>query len=431
VRNPYIVGSYVTGPRHYGRHKVIDYVLNNPDEAVWVVSNRRMGKTSLLRQTEILTSVADSPYVPIFWDVQGCGTAADLARELYYAFEDADRRLNALGIDVPSLEGEDVRGLLRAARRAAEQAGRKLLLLIDEAEAFLNVGRHDSQELQLLRKALQAGQGLRVIMTSTKALAEINDLCNDWPTSPFLFGFSLCSLWEMDWLSSRALICQDQGNLPIKADPEVIETICEYTNRHPYLMQVLCQRLWQEDNSLRQPTEGDLTVDDMLGSFCLIDFRHLTPTERKIVLTVSRQEMISEADLCTSVGQPLTYVQPFIYSLVKLGYLRQVYGQLAVGNHFFSAWLHDHYNDLVNETESRLTDRGVQALAVRGIGNERTYFEEQLSIQMENLQELERQKIQFGLRVPLDLVNEINITRRGIERTRQELEQLLARDAPR
>jgi hypothetical protein len=196
-------------------------------------------------------------------------------------------------------------------------------------------------------------------------------------------------------------------------------------------MQVLCQRLWQEDNSLRQPTEGDLTVDDMLGSFCLIDFRHLTPTERKIVLTVSRQEMISEADLCTSVGQPLTYVQPFIYSLVKLGYLRQVYGQLAVGNHFFSAWLHDHYNDLVNETESRLTDRGVQALAVRGIGNERTYFEEQLSIQMENLQELERQKIQFGLRVPLDLVNEINITRRGIERTRQELEQLLARDAPR
>lgn len=429
AHNPYIVGNYVIGRRHYGRHRLIDYLLNSPDDAVWVVGNRRMGKTSLLRQIEFLTSAQGGPYVPIFWDIQGCETGADLARELYYAFEDAAGRLSALGIDVSGLEYAEVRDLLRIAQRAAQSQGRKVLLLIDEAEALINVGRRDAQELQRLRKALQAGQSLRVIMTSTKALTEVNDLADEWATSPFLFGFGLRNLWELDWQSSQALIRQTQSDMPVSASDEVVEAVCEHTNRHPYLMQVLCQRLWQEDNSLRMPTEADLAVDDMLASFCMIDFRYLAPTERRILLAVSERGLMDEAALSTLVDQPPATVKAFVYGLVKLGYLRQVYGQLAVGNQFLGNWLREHYAELVTETQSKITDRSTKELVLRGRRQELAYLQEQLRIQQDNLRELERQRSQFGLRVPLDLINEINITRREIERLRWEIEPLLEAEA--
>ena len=56
MRVPYVVGRWVRGANHYGRHRLIDYLLNIHDNAVWVVSTRRMGKTSLLRQIEYLTA---------------------------------------------------------------------------------------------------------------------------------------------------------------------------------------------------------------------------------------------------------------------------------------------------------------------------------------------------------------------------------------
>ncbi len=428
MRNPYIVGSYVVDRNHYGRQGLIDHLLNGPDDAAWVVGNRRMGKTSLLRQIEFLTSTQESPYVPIFWDMQGCETGADLARDLYYAFEDAGERLHAVGLDLSTLSGADVGELLRAARRAAQQAGRKILLLIDEAEVLINVGHHDAQELQRLRKALLAGQGLRVIMTSTKALTELNDLCRDWATSPFLFGFALRNLAGLDARSAEALIRQTQSDAPVKASDEVVEAICEHTNHHPYLIQVLCQRLWQEDNSLRPLTEADLIVDDMLASFCQIDFRHLAPLERRILLLVSERGLIREEELYAALDEPEMDVRTFVYSLLRLGYLRKVYGQLAVGNEFFSAWLSEHHDELVQETESKVTNHSTRELVARGRQEELSYLREQLRLHQANLQELERQRALHGLRVPLDLVNEINFTRREIERLRQEMEPLLETD---
>ncbi|HEY64350.1 MAG TPA: hypothetical protein G4O02_07230 [Caldilineae bacterium] len=428
MRNPYIVGSYVIDRNHYGRHGLIDYLLSSPDDAVWVVGNRRIGKTSLLRQIEFLTTKDEGTYVPIFWDMQGCENEADLARELYYAFEDASDRLSQLGLDVSSLQGLGLPELLRAVRRAAQDRGRKALLLIDETEALINVGRNDPQGLQRLRKALQAGQGLRVIMTSTKMLTKLNDLCRDWNTSPFLFGFGLRNLWELDWRSAADLIRQTQSEHPVRAEEDVVDAIREHTNCHPYLIQVLCQRLWQEDNSLRPPTEDDLMVDEMLAGFCMIDFRHLAPTERRILLTVSEHRLMRESELFSIIDQPKGHIRAFVYNLVKLGYLRRVYGQLAVGNQFLSNWLRDHYDELIHETKSEVSDRSTQELAARGRREELAYLQEQLRIQQANLQELERQRSQFGLRVPLDLVNEINLTRQEIERLRREIEPLLDED---
>ena len=79
MRVPYVVGRWVRGANHYGRQRLIDYVLSIEDNTVWIVGTRRIGKTSLLRQIEFLT-VDDPSYVPLFWDLQGCETSANLTR---------------------------------------------------------------------------------------------------------------------------------------------------------------------------------------------------------------------------------------------------------------------------------------------------------------------------------------------------------------
>ena len=45
MRNPYIIGAYVTGRDHYGREELIDTLLEGGARAHWIVGNRRVGKT--------------------------------------------------------------------------------------------------------------------------------------------------------------------------------------------------------------------------------------------------------------------------------------------------------------------------------------------------------------------------------------------------
>ena len=78
-----------------------------------------------------------------------------------------------------------------------DSISKQLLLLIDEAEAWISLAKNDYQALARLRKALQSG-GMRTIMTSTKLLMQLNDLTRNWLTSPFLFGFSLVNLWSLE-----------------------------------------------------------------------------------------------------------------------------------------------------------------------------------------------------------------------------------------
>ena len=88
MRIPYIVGRWVRGQNHYGRQRLIDYLLTVPDSATWLVGTRRMGKTSLLRQLEFVTASGDYEYMPLVWDLQGCHSPEDMSVELEYAIAD-------------------------------------------------------------------------------------------------------------------------------------------------------------------------------------------------------------------------------------------------------------------------------------------------------------------------------------------------------
>ena len=83
-KNPFIAGSWVRGQNFYGRQKLVDEILAGNRPYVWVAGTRRLGKTSLLKQIEFLTtegSHADR-YVPLFWDFQGSQNLEGLKESL-------------------------------------------------------------------------------------------------------------------------------------------------------------------------------------------------------------------------------------------------------------------------------------------------------------------------------------------------------------
>ena len=125
--NPYVVGQWVRGERFYGRNALIDEILNGPRNSLWVLGTRRIGKTSLLKQLEHLTSSDGSDYVPIFWDFQGADNPDELRLTFFDALLDAEDRLEAIGIEVSKLEDENLFTSMAKLRRKLRSEGRSLL----------------------------------------------------------------------------------------------------------------------------------------------------------------------------------------------------------------------------------------------------------------------------------------------------------------
>ena len=125
--NPYVVGQWVRGERFYGRNALIDEILNGPRNSLWVLGTRRIGKTSLLKQLEHLTSSDGCEYIPIFWDFQGADDPDELRLTFFDALLDAEDRLEAIGIEVSKLEDEDLFTSMAKLRRKLRSEGRSLL----------------------------------------------------------------------------------------------------------------------------------------------------------------------------------------------------------------------------------------------------------------------------------------------------------------
>jgi hypothetical protein len=329
MRNPYIAGHWVSGTEFYGRPTIVEDILHGPDDHLWVMGLRRTGKTSLLRQTELL-SRQDDLYLPLFWDMQGCHTPDDFALALYEGVEEATACFAVLGMNVPAWEGQGLFALLGALARLAQEKGRCLLLLVDEAECLNYLARDLPHMLQRLRRVLQRGPHIRTVLASSKRLGALHELCRNWETSPFLHGFALHYLGGLESEESTALIRQHQAARPVRAAPDVVAQIRQLTGDHPYLLQLLCSRLFSE-GSLRPVTDDDLAfVDAQMAGFLLNDFVALADPERAILRALSSGQHL-----------PAGTDPAYLHGLTALGVLRYEGDGHAIGNAFFARWLRE------------------------------------------------------------------------------------------
>ena len=90
-RNPFIAGSWVRGDDFFGRGELLRELLEGERHSLWVLGGRRLGKTSLLKELEHRVQKSrETPFVPLYWDLQGSGDARGLAETLLASVEDSE-----------------------------------------------------------------------------------------------------------------------------------------------------------------------------------------------------------------------------------------------------------------------------------------------------------------------------------------------------
>ncbi len=333
MKNPFIVGSWVRGEHFFGRNKIIKEILEGSQNAFWVAGTRRLGKTSLLKQLEFLTEQEPyaSQYISLFWDLEGSCDLQGLSNSLLESIEDAEQRFENIGICCDELDGKDVFEIFRILRRRVKQENLKLLILCDETEELITIGKNNPDVLPKLRRVFQQGETILTVITATKRLSELErELIPD--TSPFLHGFiPPIYLTHLNDQEAEKLI--RRGNF----DDYAVKEIKDKTDNHPYLMQLICKRLFEAadlDSVIKE-----ISADEMVSHFFEVDFKYLFDNEREILWHIFLEDVISLTELEMKISLPREKLINLLFSLLQLGYIKQKNSHYSVSNYFFQNWL--------------------------------------------------------------------------------------------
>lgn len=332
MRNPFIAGSWVRGENFFGRHALLRDILEGERDAVWVVGARRLGKTSLLKELEYrIQNSPQTPFVALYWDLQGSSDGRGLAETLLGSVEDGEAFRRATDVSVEDLEGLTVNDMLTTLVRRTVRSGWRLLLLVDEAEEFLTVARNDAGVLPRLRRVFHKGPEVRLVMTSTKRLARIEER-TDFATSPFLQGFiPPVYLTPLAAEEARALLSRGRFGA------EETDLIMQRTANHPFLLQLIASRLFESHDLAA--TLDQVASDEMVSNFFSVDFQTLDNDERVILEEVARAGRCTARELAQRVSRGDDAAEPLLFGLRMMGYLSAENGAYRVGNWFFERWL--------------------------------------------------------------------------------------------
>jgi hypothetical protein len=331
-RNPFIAGSWVRGEDFFGRADLIREALEGERHSLWVLGGRRLGKTSLLKELEHRVQRSrETPFVALYWDLQGSGDARGLAETLLSSVEDSEAFCRATDVTIDELESLPVADMLATLVRRTVRSGWRLLLLIDEAEELLVVGRSDPGTLARMRRVLSRGGDVRAVVTATRTLARLDDEAR-LATSPFLQGF-IPPVYLTPLTPEESLPLLARGEF----SPEDMETIVARTACHPFLIQLLASRLF-ESGDLAATLE-QLGADEMVANFFTVDFQTLSEDERVFLSEVAREGSRTRRELASATGHPEDAVDVALYGLTMLGYLTRDGEAYRLGNWLFERWM--------------------------------------------------------------------------------------------
>jgi hypothetical protein len=332
ARNPFIVGSWVRGEDFFGRGAMIREVLEGERHSLWILGARRLGKTSLLKELEHrVQRNRETSFVALYWDLQGSGDARGLAETLLSSVEDSEAFRRATDVTVEELESLPVADMLATLVRRTVRSGWRLLILVDEAEELLVIGRSDPSVLARMRRVLSRGPDVRAVVTGTRLLARLDDEAR-LATSPFLQGF-------IPPVYLTPLAPEDCRHLLARggfADDEV-QMVLERAACHPFLVQLLASRLFESRDLAA--TLDQLGADEMVANFFAVDFETLDETERMLLCELAREGPRTRRDLGTATGRPEDALEVPLYALTMLGYLARGGEEFRLGNWFFERWL--------------------------------------------------------------------------------------------
>jgi hypothetical protein len=305
IANPYATGRPLApgSPVFFGRDDLFDFIRENlgglgQENILVLVGQRRMGKTSLLRQ---LPGRLGEEYLPVFLDGQALGLEGGVSGLLYDVALEIVEVLAGQGLDVEPLTLDD---LAERPTHAFEKQflprvvqvlnGRVLLLLFDEFEELemrVRGGELPPTVFSYLRHLMQHSRNLAFLFAGTHRL---EDLTADYWS--ILFNIALYRrVGTLDAGAARRLIIEPVHGCGLVYDDLAVDKMLRVTGGHPYFLQLLCYALVNLHNRERR---NYLTIEDVnrtLAEIVGLGEAHLTflwgessPQQQAVLLALAR-----------------------------------------------------------------------------------------------------------------------------------------------
>jgi tetratricopeptide (TPR) repeat protein len=250
--NPYVAGAPLREERgFFGRQDTLEWVtreLRNPaTNALVLFGQRRIGKTTLLLQLQC--NLPDDAFLPVYFDLQDQAT-----RPLGQVLADlADTVAEQADLESPSPRVFDDQGrffrrtFLQGLYSVALRKSRRLVFLLDEFDVLDQAAEAELPETAAAKALFPF---LRRVMTEDPLPAFVfivgrraEDLSLDFTST---FKASLVrEIWVLDRESAEALVRQAETNDTLRFTDQAVARVLSLTSGHPYLTQLLCQRVWE------------------------------------------------------------------------------------------------------------------------------------------------------------------------------------------
>lgn len=276
--SPYETRAPVTGSRFFGREHEISRILANPDTNHAILGIRRIGKTSLLRETERILLEQEAAARVVYLECSDLLSTDDYIREVV-------RKLNPR--ELPRLELQKyVFFFPNFLERMSKQFKSKIIFLLDEVDNLVIMQRGDWELFRMLRASSNKGACQYIIAGFREAMREQYML-----DSPFYNFTQEIRLSEFTRQQARNLVVTPMENLRVrfKNEDEVISRIYEETAGHPNLIQYYCLILLRQldqtgEREISPKSLIDVYADEGFTSHLLTSFMQNTENREKALI---------------------------------------------------------------------------------------------------------------------------------------------------
>jgi type I restriction enzyme M protein len=298
--SPYVTGSPLE-PQFghsvfYGREELIGKIsrhIATHGNVVLLEGNRRSGKTSILKHLEGRTAIPG--WLAVYSSLQGAEGASQVVgvptvevfREIARSIASA---LTKLGIEVPLPDGQTIAsgkpalGVARACRQgittespfadfrdylelvlaALEPLGIGLVLMLDEFDKLqegIDNGVTSPQVPENIRFLIQTDPKFSAILTGSRRLKRLRE---EYWSALYGFGTSI-PVTALDEESARKVVTEPVRE-QLTYSHEAVDRVIDLTARHPYLMQCLCNTIFDYAVQTKSRSITASVVDDAASS---------------------------------------------------------------------------------------------------------------------------------------------------------------------
>lgn len=276
--SPYETRAPVTGSRFFGREAEVSRIISNPDTNHTILGIRRIGKTSLLRETERILKESEDPAHVVYLECSDLLSTDDYIREVV-------RKLNPRELPRIHLQ-KYIFFFPDFLERMSRMLKSKIIFLLDEVDNLVIMQRGDWELFRMLRASANKGACQYIMAGFREAMKEQYLL-----DSPFYnFGQEI-RLSEFTQKQAHELIGIPMENLRVRIRnrEEVVKRIYEETAGQPNLIQYYCMILLRQLDFTGQREIGpdnllEIYADEGFRSHLLTSFMQNTENREKALI---------------------------------------------------------------------------------------------------------------------------------------------------